>query len=102
MSLPIIMCREGGGVAGIDFAHGNSPLGSILGSGEREAVSIFSTIAMTSAGLQVICPVSGSRSAVSGCVLCPCVLVLRFEAVLRIDLRASLGFFTNILRRADP
>jgi hypothetical protein len=33
---------------------------------------------------------------------CLCVLVLRFEAVLRIDLRASLGFFTNIFRRADP
>jgi hypothetical protein len=41
----------------------DAPFGSTLGSGEREAVYIFSTIATTSAGLLVTSPVSGSRSA---------------------------------------
>jgi hypothetical protein len=50
VSLPMIMCCVGGGVAGIAPNQGNAPLGSILGSGESRAVSIFSTIAITSAG----------------------------------------------------
>ena len=58
----MIVCCVGGGVAGIVSSQGNAPLGSILGSGESRAVSNFSTIAMTSAGLFVISPVSGSRS----------------------------------------
>ncbi len=77
---------------------GNAP----LGSGERDAVSILSTIVVSSAGLLVMNHVSGSRSVVRCWVLGPCVLEVRSEAVLRIDLSASLGFFTNIAMRAGP
>ncbi len=63
VSLPIIMCWVGEGVAGIASNHGKGAFGSILGSGESSFVSIFSTIAMTSAGMLVMIPVSGSRSA---------------------------------------
>ena len=90
----------GEGVAGIASNHGNGAFGSILGSGESSFVSIFSTIAMTSAGLLVISPVSGSRSVDRCCVFGVCVLEV--DAVFRIDLSASLGFFTNIVKRAAP
>ena len=100
MSLPMIMCWLGGGVAGIASNQGTGAWGSILGSGESRVVSFFSTIAMTSAGLLVISPVSGSRSANRCCLFGACVLEV--EAVFRIDLSASLGFFTNIARRAAP
>ena len=53
----------GEGVAGMASIQGNAPFRSTLGSGEREAVYIFSTIAIISAGLLVTSPVSGSRSA---------------------------------------
>ena len=46
-----------------DCVYPGSPFGSILGSGERETISIFSTIAITSMGLFVVSLVSGSRSA---------------------------------------
>ena len=52
----------GGDVAGIASNHGKGALGSILGSGESSLFSVFSTIAITSAGLLVMIPVSGSRS----------------------------------------
>jgi hypothetical protein len=35
-------------------------------------------------------------------VLGVCVGEVRADAVLRMDLSASLGFFTNIVRRAAP
>jgi hypothetical protein len=35
-------------------------------------------------------------------VLGVCVGEVRADAVLRIDLSASLGFFINIVKRADP
>ena len=63
-------------------------------------VSNFSTIAMTSAGLLVISLVSGSRRADRCCVFGACVL--ETDVVFRIDLSASLVFFTNIVRRAAP
>ena len=94
----MIMCWGGEGVAGISFIQGNAPFGSTMGSGEREAVSIFSTTAIAFAGLLVTSPVSGSRSAARCWVLGPCVLEVRSEAVLRIDLGASLGLFTNIAK----
>ena len=100
VSLPMIMCWLGGGVAGIASNQGKGAWGSILGSGESRVVSIFSTIAITSAGLLVINPVSGSRSADRCCVFGACVK--EADAVCRIDLSASLGFFTNIFRRAAP
>ena len=102
VSLPMIMCWGGEGVAGIASIQGNAPFGSTLGSGEREAVSIFSTIAITSVGLLVVSPVSGSRSADKCWMLGPCVFEVLNEVDLRIDLSASLGFFTNIARRAEP
>ncbi len=86
----------------IASSQGNAPLGSILGLGESITVSIFSTIAITSAGLFVISPVSGFRSADMCCVLGVCAEEVRINAVLRIDSSASLGFFTNIVKRADP
>ena len=89
-------------MSGIAFNQGNGAWGSIFGSGESKVVSIFSTIAITSAGLLVINPVSGSRSAVRFCVLGVCAGEVRADAVLRIYFSASLGFFTNIVRRADP
>jgi hypothetical protein len=46
--------------------------------------------------------VSGSRSAEGCCVLGSGDLRVRFDAVLRIDLSASLGFLTSICRRAAP
>ena len=100
VSLSMIMCWLGGGVAEIAVNQGNWAWGSIFGSGESKVVSIFSTIAMTSAGLLVISPVSGSRSADRCCVFGACVL--EADAVFRIDLSASLGFFTNIVKRAAP
>ena len=96
----MIMCWMGGGVAGIVSNQGNGAWGSIFGSGESKVVSFFFTIAMTSAGLLVISPVSGSRSADRCCVFGACVLEV--GAVFRIDLSASLGFFTNIDKRAAP
>ncbi len=102
VSLPMIMCCVGGGVAGIASSQGNAPLGSILESGESRVVSNFSTMAMTSAGLFVMSPVSGSRSAVMCCVLSVCGEEVWDDADLRIDLSVSLGFFTNIVKRADP
>jgi hypothetical protein len=59
----MIMCYEGGGLVGMAFSQGNAPLGSIKGLGERAAVSILSTIAITCLGILVMIPVSGSRSA---------------------------------------
>ena len=100
VSLPMIMCWLGGVVAGIAYNQGKGAWGSILGSGESKVVSILSTISMTSAGLLVISLVSGSRSADRCCVFGACVLEV--DAVFRIDLSASLGFFTNIVRRAVP
>ncbi len=87
-------------MAGIASSQGKGARGSMLGSGESKVVSIFSTIAMISAGLLVIIPVSGSRSADRCCVFGACVL--EADAVLRIDLSASLGFLTNIARRVAP
>ncbi len=52
-----------------------------IGVGREGDDFYFSTIAMTSAGLLVLSPVSGSRSAVSCWVLGPCVLEVRSEAV---------------------
>ncbi len=100
VSLPMIMCWLGGGVAGIASSQGKGAWESMLGSGESKVVSIFSTIVMTSAGLLVIIPVSGSRSADRCCVFGACVLDV--DAIFRIDLSASLGFLTNIARRAAP
>ena len=96
----MIMCWLGGGVAGIVTNKEKGAWGSMLGSGESKVVSIFSTIAMTSAGLLVISHVSGSRSADRCCMFGACVLEI--DVVFRIDLSASLGFFTNIVRRAAP
>ncbi len=89
-------------MAEIAFIQGNVPFGSTLGSGEREVVYIFSTIAITSAGLLVMSLVSGSRSVIRCWVLGPCVLEVQSEGVLRIDFSSSLGFFTNIAKRAEP
>ncbi len=85
MSLPMLMCCVGGGVAGNASSQWNAPLGSILGSGESRAVSIFSTIAITSSGLFVISYVSGSRSVVRCCALSVCNEEVWDDAVLRID-----------------
>ncbi len=63
VSLPMIMCWAGEGVAGIASNHGKGAFASILGSGESSFVSTFLTIAMTSAGMLVMILVSGSRSA---------------------------------------
>ena len=92
----------GGAVAGIACNHGKGALGSILGSGESSFDSIFSTIAITSAELLVMIPVSGSRSAERCCVLGLSDSRVRSDAVSRIDLSASLVFLTNICRRAAP
>ena len=102
VSLSMIMCWGGKGVAGIASIQGNAPFGSTLVSGESEAVSIFSTIAITSTELLIMSPVSGSQSADMCLMLGPCVLEVLYEADLRIDLSASLGFFTSIARRAEP
>ena len=59
-------------------------------------------MAITSVALLVMSPVSGSRIADRCCMVGPCVLEVLCEADLRIDLSASLGFFTNIARRAEP
>ncbi len=74
VSLHMIMCWGGEGVDEMASIQGNAPFGSTLGPGEREAVSIFSTIAIISAGLLVTSPVSGSRSADRCLMLGPCVL----------------------------
>ena len=57
VSLLMIMCWGGEGVAGIASSQGNAPFGSTLGSGEREVVSFFSTIFITlrNDSLQVPC-----------------------------------------------
>ncbi len=73
-----------------------------MGSGEREAISFFSAIAMNSVGLLVVSPMSGSRSAARCWMLGPCVFEVLGEVDLRIDLSASLGFCTNIAKRAEP
>ena len=61
-----------------------------------------SIIAVISAGSFVICLVSGSRmeERLAG-VLSFCCL-FRDSEVLKIDLRASLGFFMNMTSNDDP
>ena len=92
VSLPMIMCCVGGGVAGIASSQGNAPMGSILGSGESRAVSIFSTITINFAGLFVISHVSRSRSVVRCCVFSVYYEEVWDDAFLRMDLSASLCF----------
>ncbi len=89
-------------MARIASSQGIAPLGSILGSEESRAASIFSTTTITSAGLFVISHVSGSWSAVRCCVLSVCGGEVWDDVVLRIDLSASLGYFSNIVKREDP
>ena len=102
VSLPMIMCWGGEGVAWIAAIQGNAPFGSTMGYGEREAVSILSTIATTSVGLLVMSPMSGSRIVDRCYMLGPCVLEVLYEVDLKIDLSDSLGVFTNIARGAEP
>ena len=90
------MCLRAGGLFGIALSHGNGSRGLILASGERALVSSCSIILLTCVGSDVILPVVGSRmeERFVGAVCCECLLYL--AAVFKMDLRASLGFLTNI------
>ncbi len=91
-----------GGLFGIALSHGNGSLGLILASGERALVSSCSIIRLTCVGSLVILPVMGSRmdERFVGAVYCECFL--SFEEVLKMDLRAYLGFLTIIWRSTAP
>ncbi len=70
-------------------------------SGERALVSSCSIHILTCVGSLIILPVIGSRMAERfvGAVCCCCFS--SFAAVLKMDLRASLGSLTNIWRSAE-
>ena len=91
-----------GGLFGIALSHGNGSRGLIRAYGERALVSSCSTILLTCVGSLVILPVMGSRmdERFVGAVYCECFV--SFEEVLKMDLRASLGFLTSIWRSAAP
>ena len=91
-----------GGLFGIALSHGNGSRRSIRAFGERALVSSCSIILLTSVGSLVILTVMGSRmdERFVGAVCCRCFLP--FDQVFKMDLRASLGFLTNIWRNAAP
>ena len=57
---------------------------------------------MTFLGLPVTRPVAGSRMEERLVGVVVDFVVFRFDAVLRMDFKASLGLRTNIARRAEP
>ena len=90
------------GMFGIALGQGNGSRGMIRAHGERALVSSCSIILLTYVGLLMILLVLGSRmdERFVGAVCCWCFL--SFEEVFKMDLRASLGFHTNIWRSAAP
>ena len=84
------------------WSQGKEARGLIRLSGDRAFVSRPSIIAVTRAGLFVISLVIASRMEERfvglGSLLC---LFLK-DVVFKNDLRASLGFLTNITSRAEP
>ena len=70
--------------------------------GERSLVYSYSIILLTCVWSLVIHPTIRSRMVERfvGAVLCRCFL--SFEAILKIDLRASPCFLMNIWRSVDP
>ena len=90
------------GLFGIALCQGNGYRGLTRASGERALVSSCSIICLTRVGSLVILSVVGSRmdERLVGVVCCRCFLP--FEEVFKMDLRASLGFITNIWRSAAP
>ncbi len=89
------------GLFGIASCQGNGSRGSIRAYGKRALVYSCSSIILTCVGSLVILPVEGSRmdEIFDGVVCCWCFL--SFEAILMMDLRASLGFLLNIWRSAE-
>ena len=57
---------------------------------------------MTFLGLPVTRPVAGSRMEERLVAFVVDFVVVRFDAVLRMDFKASLGLRTNIAKRAVP
>ena len=88
--------------AGMAWSQGKEMKRLIRLSGKRAFVSRPSIIAVTRAGLFVISLAIASRMEErfvgSGSLLC---LFLK-DVVFKNDLRASLGFLTNIASRAEP
>ena len=100
--LPMTILLLAVGLFGITLSQGNGTHGLIRASRERALVSSCSIILLTCAGSLMILHVIGSRmdERFIGAVCRWCFL--SFEAVVHIDLRASLGFLTNIWRSAVP
>ena len=96
------MNLRAGGLFGIALCQGNGSRGLILAFGERALVSSCSIILLTCAGslvnLLVIEPRMDERFVGAVCWRYLC----RFAAVFKMDLRAFLGFLTNICRTAEP
>jgi len=91
-----------GDPAGIALSQGKGSSGLIFLSGDRSLVSMRSIIVVMSAGSFVIHPVSGSlmEESLVGVMFFCCLF--RDNEVLKMDLRASLGFFMNMASRANP
>jgi hypothetical protein len=98
--MTMLLCAVG--LFGIALSQGNGSRGLIRAYGKRALVSSCSIICLTRVGSLVILPMVGSRmdERFVGVV---CYRFFFFlEEVLKMDLRASLGFLTNIWRSAAP
>ena len=84
-----------GGLCGIALCQGNGSRREIRASGKRALVSNCYIICLNCEGPLATLPVIGSRveEKLFGAVCCRCFL--SFEAILKMDLRASLGFLTS-------
>jgi len=91
-----------GGLCGIALCQGNGFRGLIRPFGERALISNCSSIFLTYVGSLVILHVIGSRMSERFVGAVCCRSFLSFYAVLKMDLKASLGFLTNIWRSAAP
>jgi len=88
--------------AGMTFSHGKVANGFTKLSGERALVLRYSKISLTRVGLLVICHVSGSRMGESLVGVWSTLSLSLAEAVFMMDLRASMGFLMNMIKRTEP
>ena len=88
---------------GIALCQGNGSHGLIRAFGERALVFSCYIIYLNCVGSLVILPVIRSRmdERFVGAAYWRCFLG-SFEAVFKMDLRASFGFLTKICRSAEP
>ena len=98
----MIMFLVVGREAAIACSQGKGACGLMVGFGESAFFSRPSIICMTFLGWPVTHPVAGSRMEERLLRVVVDFVAVRFDAVLRMDFKASLGLRTNIASRAEP